>query len=72
LSDDWILIESTKQEQDNEPRHPWEDITFSQIEEEMMAIRYICPKFSDFKWEMNYKSFGYGAMNYWWELKGKI
>jgi len=65
----WQILKATPFET-QQHSYPWTDLTFSQIKNEMSKIKKEYPDYSDFVWEENYKSLGYGAMTYWFELKG--
>lgn len=57
--------------QDREPPHPWENLTFTEIENTIQECRDNYPLYTDFRWNRTSKSFGHGAENHWWEFQGK-
>lgn len=70
--EEWITLRKFQVLQDGHVFHPWSHLTFQQIEEEVKKFREEYPDYSDLRLQKEFKSFGFGAFNTWYELQGKI
>ena len=66
-----VIIETFDYCQDYEPSHPFEEMTFNEILEYITAKKNLhLHEYKDFNLQKHWKSHGYGAMTYWYELRG--
>lgn len=66
----WVLLEKVNLVQDEDPMYPLSGFSFSEISGLIKDLHFKYPECSDFKYELNWKSHGYGAVTRWYELQG--
>lgn len=68
----WRKLRDLPFHQDEPPMHPLEGLPFTKIQTHFLDLLDAYPEALDFEYEYRFKSHGYGAMTYWYQLNGKF